>query len=132
GHGLFADDEVDVYGTDPKVADTDKDGASDGQEVFDKTDPKVGNNGGANGGANPGNGGANPGNGGANPGNGGGQAAGDFSGEVLGLINGQRGAAGCAALASNGQLASAAARHANDMLKNKLASDQHTGSDGSS
>ena len=136
GDGLFDDDEVDVYGTDPKVADTDKDGASDGQEVFDKTDPKVANNGGANGGnnggANPGNGGANPGNGGANPGNGGGQAMGDFSGEVLGLINGQRAAAGCAALASNGQLASAAARHANDMLKNKLASDQHTGSDCSS
>ncbi len=121
GDGLFDDDEVDVYGTDPKAADTDKDGVSDGQEVFDKTDPKVANNGGAN-----------PGNGGANPGNGGGQAAGDFSGEVLGLINGQRTAAGCAALPSNGQLASAAARHANDMLKNKLASNQHAGSDGSS
>ena len=95
GDGLFDDDEADVYGTDPKVADTDKDGVSDGEEVFNKTDPKVANNGGANGGnngganggnggANPGNGGANPGNGGANPGGGGGPA-GDFSGELFGL-----------------------------------------------
>ncbi|WP_164478787.1 CAP domain-containing protein [Mycolicibacterium stellerae] len=131
GDGLFDDDEVNVYGTDPKVADTDKDGADDGQEVFDKTDPKAANNAGNNGPANGGNNG--PANGGNNgPANGGNPAAGDFSGEVLALINGQRAAAGCAALPSNGQLSSAAARHANDMLKNKLASDQHTGSDGSS
>lgn len=117
--GLFDDDEANIYGTDPTVADTDKDGASDGEEVFNKTDPKVTNNGGANNGNNGGD-------------NGGNQAAGDFSGEVLALINARRTAAGCAALPSNGQLTSAAARHANDMLKNKLASDQHTGSDGSS
>ena len=143
GDGLFDDDEVDVYGTDPKVADTDKDGASDGQEVFDKTDPKVANNGGANGGnngganggnnggANPGNGGANPGNGGANPG-GGAVPAGDLSGELFNLLNAQHTAAGCKGWTVNPQLASAAARHANDMVKNKLPSDQHAGSDGSS
>ena len=40
GDGLYDDDEVNVYGTDPKVADTDKDGVSDGEEVFNKTDPR--------------------------------------------------------------------------------------------
>jgi uncharacterized protein YkwD len=70
--------------------------------------------------------------GGLKPNNtGGGAPAGDSSGEMLALINQQRTAAGCAALPSNPQLTSAAARHANDMLKNKLASDAHTGSDGS-
>lgn len=37
--GLFDDDETDVYGTNPAVADTDGDGPDDGQEVFDGTDP---------------------------------------------------------------------------------------------
>jgi hypothetical protein len=38
--GLFDDDETNVYGTNPKKADTDGDGRDDGQEVFDNTDPK--------------------------------------------------------------------------------------------
>jgi Bacterial TSP3 repeat len=38
--GLFNDDETNVYGTNPKVADTDGDGRDDGQEVFENTDPK--------------------------------------------------------------------------------------------
>jgi Bacterial TSP3 repeat len=37
--GLFDDDEVNVYGTNPKRADSDGDGRDDGQEVFDNTDP---------------------------------------------------------------------------------------------
>ncbi|HEX3287160.1 MAG TPA: hypothetical protein VHT50_21505 [Mycobacterium sp.] len=37
--GLFDDDEINVYGTNPKKADTDGDGRDDGQEVFDNTDP---------------------------------------------------------------------------------------------
>ena len=37
--GLFDDDETNVYGTNPAVADTDGDGPDDGQEVFDGTDP---------------------------------------------------------------------------------------------
>ena len=37
--GLFDDDETNVYGTNPKVGDTDGDGRDDGQEVFDTTDP---------------------------------------------------------------------------------------------
>ncbi|MDT5101815.1 MAG: hypothetical protein QOC76_5552 [Mycobacterium sp.] len=37
--GLFNDDEINVYGTNPNKADTDGDGRDDGQEVFDKTDP---------------------------------------------------------------------------------------------
>jgi hypothetical protein len=37
--GLFNDDEIHVYGTNPNKADTDGDGRDDGQEVFDKTDP---------------------------------------------------------------------------------------------
>jgi hypothetical protein len=37
--GLFNDDETNVYGTNPDVADTDGDGSDDGQEVFDGTDP---------------------------------------------------------------------------------------------
>jgi uncharacterized protein YkwD len=63
---------------------------------------------------------------------GGGAPTGDSSGEMLSLINQQRTAAGCQPLASNPQLTAAAARHANDMLKNKMASDRHTGSDNSS
>jgi Bacterial TSP3 repeat len=39
GDGLFDDDEADVYGTDPRDADSDNDGASDGDEVFNETDP---------------------------------------------------------------------------------------------
>ncbi len=37
--GLYDDDEAEVYGTDPDNPDTDGDGQSDGQEVFDGTDP---------------------------------------------------------------------------------------------
>ena len=37
--GLYDDDETDVYGTDPFIADTDRDGPDDGQEVYDGTDP---------------------------------------------------------------------------------------------
>ena len=37
--GLFDEDEINVYGTNPTKADTDGDGRDDGQEVFDKTDP---------------------------------------------------------------------------------------------
>ena len=37
--GLFDDDETNVYGTNPKKADSDGDGRDDGQEVFDTTDP---------------------------------------------------------------------------------------------
>jgi uncharacterized protein YkwD len=135
--GLFDDDETNVYGTDPKVADTDKDGVADGEEVFNKTDPKVSNNGGANNGGganNPGGGANNPGGGANNPGGGannGAQPAGDFSGELFNLLNAKHTAAGCKGWTTNPQLASAAARHANDMVKAKLASDAHTGSDGS-
>ena len=39
GDGLYDDDEIDVYGTNPKEADTDGDDRSDGQEVSDNTDP---------------------------------------------------------------------------------------------
>jgi uncharacterized protein YkwD len=67
-----------------------------------------------------------------NTGTGTGAPTGDSSGEMLSLINQKRTAAGCAALPSNPQLTAAAARHANDMLKNKMPSDQHAGSDGSS
>ena len=35
----FDDDEANVYGTNPKKADSDGDGRDDGQEVFDTTDP---------------------------------------------------------------------------------------------
>jgi hypothetical protein len=42
--GLYDDDEKNIYGTNPAVADTDKDGVTDGEEVFNKTDPKVANN----------------------------------------------------------------------------------------
>jgi hypothetical protein len=42
--GLFDDDETNVYGTNPDVADTDGDGPDDGQEVFDGTDPNDPNN----------------------------------------------------------------------------------------
>lgn len=40
GDGLFDDDETNVYGTDPGRSDTDRDGVSDGEEVFNKTDPR--------------------------------------------------------------------------------------------
>src|SRR5690349_19356025 len=39
GDGLFDDDEVNVYGTDPNNPDTDGDGIDDGQEVFNGTNP---------------------------------------------------------------------------------------------
>jgi uncharacterized protein YkwD len=64
-------------------------------------------------------------------GGGGGAPTGDSSGEMLSLINQQRTAAGCAALPTNPQLQAAASQHANDMLKNKMKSDEHGGSDGS-
>lgn len=43
--GLYDDDEVEVYSTNPDVADTDGDGVGDGQEVYDGTDPAVPNSG---------------------------------------------------------------------------------------
>jgi hypothetical protein len=43
--GLFDDDELEVYGTDPDVPDTDGDGSDDGQEVYDGTDPLNGGGG---------------------------------------------------------------------------------------
>jgi hypothetical protein len=39
GDGLYDDDEVGVYGTDPDDWDTDGDGSSDGEEVYYGTDP---------------------------------------------------------------------------------------------
>lgn len=36
GDGLFDDDEVEVYGTNPDVYDTDGDGASDGEEIYNR------------------------------------------------------------------------------------------------
>ncbi|MGC4107372.1 MAG: CAP domain-containing protein [Thermomicrobiales bacterium] len=39
GDGLYDDDEVNVYHTDPTKADTDGDGVDDGQEVYDGTNP---------------------------------------------------------------------------------------------
>lgn len=45
--GLYDDDETDVYGTNPDVADTDGDGPDDGQEVYDGTDPLTPNGGGS-------------------------------------------------------------------------------------
>jgi uncharacterized protein YkwD len=54
----------------------------------------------------------------------------DQGGAVLGQINAERAANGCAPVAANPQLTAAAARHANDMLASGVHS--HTGSDGSS
>lgn len=42
GDGLYDDDELAVYSTDPSTWDTDGDGASDGEEVYDGTDPTAG------------------------------------------------------------------------------------------
>lgn len=39
GDGLFDDDEVEVYGTNPDVYDTDGDNVGDGEEVYVGTDP---------------------------------------------------------------------------------------------
>ncbi|MGW0041999.1 CAP domain-containing protein [Rhodococcus sp. NPDC003348] len=58
------------------------------------------------------------------------QPGGDQGGAVLNLINQQRAANGCGPVASNGQLAAAASRHATDMLNSGVTG--HTGSDGSS
>jgi hypothetical protein len=44
GDGLFDDDEVDVYGTNPDVYDSDGDGVGDGEEVYVGTDPLVNEN----------------------------------------------------------------------------------------
>lgn len=55
--------------------------------------------------------------------------AADNSGAVLGLINQQRAANGCGPVSTNGQLSSAAARHAKDMLASGVKG--HDGSDGS-
>lgn len=41
GDGLYDEDELTVYGTDPWVFDSDGDGASDGEEVYFGTDPLV-------------------------------------------------------------------------------------------
>ncbi len=54
----------------------------------------------------------------------------DQGGAVLGQINAERAANGCAPVVANPQLTASAARHANDMLANGVHS--HTGSDGSS
>jgi hypothetical protein len=43
GDGLFNDDETSVYHTNPNVADTDGDGSSDGEEVYQGTDPLAAN-----------------------------------------------------------------------------------------
>ena len=42
--GLYDDDEVNEYGTDPGNPDTDGDGDDDGLEVFNGTDPRVNGN----------------------------------------------------------------------------------------
>jgi len=42
GDGLFDDDELYVYGTDPYTYDTDYDGTGDGAEVYYGTDPLAG------------------------------------------------------------------------------------------
>ena len=39
GDGLYDDDELEVYGTNPDVYDTDGDGVGDGEEVYVGTDP---------------------------------------------------------------------------------------------
>jgi hypothetical protein len=41
GDGLYDDDEVEVYGTNPDVFDTDGDGVGDGEEVYLGTDPRT-------------------------------------------------------------------------------------------
>ena len=58
------------------------------------------------------------------------RADGDQGAAVLSQINTTRAAQGCGPVAANAQLTAAAARHAKDMLVNKVQS--HTGSDGSS
>ena len=126
--GLFDKDEEGVYGTDPNNPDTDGDGVGDGQEVEDGTDP-LGEEADAEDGA-------------TGPGEEQPEeqpepeqpappqpAGGDQGGAVLNLVNAQRAANGCGPVASNGQLTSAAVRHANDMLKNGVTG--HDGSDGS-
>lgn len=55
---------------------------------------------------------------------------GDQGGTVLNLINTTRAANGCGPVAANPQLTSAAARHANDVMRNGAMG--HVGSDGSS
>jgi hypothetical protein len=42
--GLYDDDEVEVYGTNPDVYDSDGDGVGDGEEVYVGTDPRVNEN----------------------------------------------------------------------------------------
>ncbi|MDQ3695362.1 MAG: thrombospondin type 3 repeat-containing protein [Chloroflexota bacterium] len=39
GDGLYDDDELNVYGTNPDLWDTDGDGANDGEEVYYGTNP---------------------------------------------------------------------------------------------
>jgi hypothetical protein len=41
GDGLFDDDEVNVYGTNPDLYDSDGDGSGDGEEVYLGTDPRM-------------------------------------------------------------------------------------------
>lgn len=43
GDGLFDQDEISVYFTNPQLADTDGDGTSDGEEVYFGTDPLIAN-----------------------------------------------------------------------------------------
>jgi hypothetical protein len=43
GDGLFDDDEATVYGTNPRVFDTDGDGSGDGEEVYLGTNPLTAN-----------------------------------------------------------------------------------------
>ncbi len=47
GDGLYDDDEVDVYGTNPDVFDTDRDGVGDGAEVYVGTNPRTASGGSA-------------------------------------------------------------------------------------
>ena len=42
GDGLYDEDEQYIYGTDPYNPDTDGDGRTDGQEIYDGTDPRSG------------------------------------------------------------------------------------------
>jgi hypothetical protein len=41
GDGLYDDDEVSVYGTNPAIYDTDGDGSGDGEEVYYGSDPRT-------------------------------------------------------------------------------------------
>ena len=107
GDGLFDDDEVEVYGTDPDAFDTDGDGVGDGEEVFLGTDPLVRNGGG----------------------NGLDENCLDAEeAEVLRRINQLRAARGAAPLRVSGTLNAAAEAHSRDMGVRAFFS--HTNPDG--